>query len=155
MNNTYEFELSAKDYGRIMRWQRRWGLLLVFALIGLEFGCGLISGLAYIYKWPVGFYPLIGIVPLSVLGFFAFLKTIRNGGAQIYGKCCLSFTEDGKIKARCERPVFTNRDAELGKTLDPKSIIEHKGFYIVLGEKNDWLALPGDAPIEEIRKLIK
>lgn len=155
MENTYEFDLSAKDYGRIMRWQRRWGLLLVFILIGLEFGCGLISGLAYIFKWPVGLYPLIGILPLSILGFFAFLRTYQNGGAQIYGKCSLSFTEDGRLKARCERPVYTNRDAERGKTLTPKGIVEYKGFYIVLGEKGDWVALPGDAPIDQIRELIK
>ncbi|MCR5693059.1 MAG: hypothetical protein K6G74_03705 [Bacilli bacterium] len=155
MNNTYEFELSAKDYARIMRRQRRWLFLSMLAIITLEALCAVLTALSYIHKWSIGFCPIFGLIPLSVLLLFVLMKTMRNGGAKIYGKCSLSFTEDGRIKTHCERPVYTNRDAELGKTLTPKGIIEHKGFYIVLGEKGDWLALPGDAPINQIKELIK
>ena len=82
MDNTYEFELSEKDYAKIMRWQRRWLSFAVFGIIGLEFLFAIISALAYIYKWPVGFYPLIALVPLTALGAFACFKAIVNGGAK-------------------------------------------------------------------------
>lgn len=155
MDNTYKYELSSKDFVRIGRWQRRWLMLFFSILIALYLAVGLISAFSFVYKWPSGLYPLIGYAVLTpFVGIVAF-KVKMNGGAYIYGKCSMSITEDGRIYAECERDAYPPRFSELKKTMTPKGIVEHKGFYIVLGERGDWLILPGDAPIEEIRKIIK
>lgn len=155
MDNTYKYELSPKDFVRIGRWQRRWLMLFFFILLALYLAVGVISAFSFVYKWPSGLYPLIGYAVLTpFVGIVAF-KVKMNGGAYIYGKCSMSITEDGRIYAECERDASLPRFSELKKTMTPKGIVEHKGFYIVLGEKGDWLILPGDAPIEEIRKIIK
>lgn len=156
MENTFEFELSLKNYGKIMRWKKRWMILGALGLLLALIADGVFFGLSLINRWEFTAI-FIAIIPVLSIAYGAlwFVAVVMDGGIRIYGKCCMSFTEDGKIKVSCERRSFNNATVEVGKTLSPKGIIEHKGFYIVLGEKRDWLALPGDAPISQIKELIK
>ncbi len=138
-----------------MRWKKRWMILGALGLLLALIADGVLLGVSLINRWGAATIVFIAFIPLLSISYGAlWFLTMTDGGVRIYGKCCLSFTEDGKIKARCERTEFLN-STELGKTLSPKGIIEHKGFYVVLGEKRDWLALPGDAPIDRIRELVK
>lgn len=155
MDNTYKYELSSKDFVRIGHWQRRWLMLLFYIIVALDLAVGVISAFSFVYQWPSGLYPAIGFAILAPFVVIVAVKLRMSGGAFIYGKCSMSITEDRRIKAECERIVYWNRDRELKKTMTPKGIVGHNGFYIVLGEKDDWLILPGDAPIDQIRKLIK
>lgn len=146
----FDFILSKKDFGKIVRFQRRYYLLSMLAVLALLIADGILLGLTlrqginWLYIWPI---PILAIT-YGLLWFFCY----TNGGVQIYNKCSLSFNENSTLTLSCTRKVsaFLQSEACFSKTMMVSRIKEKGDYWIISDNKRQWAAVPKTIPLKEM-----
>ncbi len=142
-----EFFLPKKEFSKILFYQRRWYLLasliiLILLIVdGVLLGLSLLTEINFLYVYPI---PFLAIAE-GIIYFFA----ITDGGVQIFNKCKLVDNGNGSLTLSCLRPGTFSGGEEAGfsKTIRVKSIKEKGEYWIILGEKRQWAAVPKSIPV--------
>ena len=147
MKQEYEFQLPRKDFGRILRKQRKWYvlgmivILLLLALDGIALGLTIRNGVIW---WLIALIPVLALAD-GVVWFFAF----TDGGVQVFGDCKASFDEKGMLTLSCKRQSSFSLADRMGfeKTMNIKRVVRDGNYWVVYGDHRLWAVLPTDIPL--------
>lgn len=144
----FNFYLPRKDFGKILRYERRYYLLSILFILLLLTADGILLGLTsrqginWCYVIPIPFLSMV----YGLIWFFGF----TNGGIQIFKQCHLVFNEDGTLTLTCKRETLASYPGEVtfGKTMKPTKLKEKNGYWIVFDNKRQWAVIPKSIPLK-------
>lgn len=146
----FDFFLSRKDFGRILRRERVWYLLPQIVILLLLSADGIALGLTIREGAPWWLFAAIPVLATinATIWFFGF----TSGGAQIFKRCHASFKEDGTLALSCVRESGFTFQGTTGfeKTMRVKRITERNGYWVVYGDRRQWGVLPKEIPVKEL-----
>ncbi len=153
MDQEFDFFLTSKDLGKVLRHERRFYYLIWMIILALLIADGIALGLTI--KNEINWLYIAAIPVLSLcygaVGFLCF----TNGGIQIYKQCHASFKRDNIVELSCEREIGLRFDMAkykpgLKKTMSVTKIKEYKGYWVIYEKKRQWAVLPKDIPLNEL-----
>lgn len=149
----YDFYLPAKDYGKILRYERRYYLLCLLFLLLLLSADGILLGLTS--RQGVNWTYVIPIPVLSITYSVIWLLCSTNGGIQIFKQCHLTFNEDGTLTLTCKREdrAFCSEEVIYGKTMKPTQLKEKNGYWVIYDNKRQWAVIPKSIPLKGMLNL--
>ena len=152
-NKEFEFFLPRKDFGKILRYERRYYFLSILFILALLTADGILLGLTsrqginWFYVIPIPFFS----IAYGLIWFFGF----TYGGVQIFKHCQLVFHEDGTLTLSCKRETLASYPGEVSfsKTMKPIKLKEKNGYWIVFDNKRQWAVIPKSIPLKEMMNL--
>ena len=149
----FEFYLPRKDFGKILRYERRDYLLSMLFILSLLTADGILLGLTS--RQGINWYYIIPIPFLSIANGLVWFFAFTNGGVQIFKQCHLVFNEDGTLTLSCKRETLASCPGAVsfGKTMKPTKLKEKNGYWIVFDNKRQWAVIPKSIPLNEMVNL--
>lgn len=149
----FEFYLPRKDFGKILRYERRYYLLSSLFILALLTADGILLGLTS--RQGINWYYVIPIPFLSIAYALVWFFSFTNGGVQIFKQCHLVFNDDGTLTLTCKRETLASYPAEVsfGKTMKPIKLREKNGYWIVFDNKRQWAVIPKSIPLQRMMNL--
>lgn len=144
----FDFYITRKDFGKILRKQRKYyvigqlTIILLLIIDGILFGLSLTNEINWIYVYLI---PCLAIIE-GLIFFFG----ITNGGVQIFEQCHMIYLGNNTIELSCRRKSFNSFKNEIyfKKTMVVSKIKESNDYWIVFDDKRQWAIIPKEITIK-------
>jgi len=148
MDQEFAFYLPEKEFGKILRKQRRGYLIALSILYLLLAADGVGLGLTIRHEGPEKWW-FIALIPVlcTIVGILGFMGH-TDGGVLVFGDCKAVFHPDGTLTVSGKHPSgFSRQIVGYEKTMKVTRAVQEGNYWILHGERRQWAIIPTSVPV--------